>query len=62
MLPTRETPLVGKQQYVLGYKAIVTEIELEDNDQDRAEKKVDAMCKKLLANLIIEDYKVSKVK
>ena len=31
MLPTRETPLVGKQQYVLGYKAIVTEIELEDN-------------------------------
>ena len=38
------------------------EIELEDNDQDRAEKKVDAMCKKLLANLIIEDYKVSKVK
>ncbi len=38
------------------------EIELEDNDQDRAEKKVDTMCKKLLANLIIEDYKVSKIK
>ena len=37
------------------------EIELNDTDQDKAEKKVDDMCKKLLANLIIEDYKVNKV-
>ena len=37
------------------------EIELEDNDQKKAEKKVDDMCKKLLANLIIEDYKVTKI-
>ena len=28
---------------------------------DEAEKKVDDMCKKLLANLIIEDYKVNKI-
>ena len=34
---------------------------LNDNDQIKAEKKVDDMCKKLLANLIIEDYKVNKI-
>ena len=37
------------------------EIELDDNDQNKAEKKVNDMCKKLLANLIIEDYKVNKI-
>ena len=37
------------------------ELEVNDNDQAQAEKKVDDMCKKLLANLIIEDYKVSKI-
>ena len=37
------------------------EIELNDNDQVKAEKKVEEMCKKLLANLIIEDYKVEKI-
>ena len=37
------------------------EIELSDNDQGKSEKKVEDMCKKLLANLIIEDYKVTKI-
>ena len=37
------------------------EIELDDSDLKTAEKKVNDMCKKLLANLIIEDYKVSKI-
>ena len=37
------------------------EIELEDKDQNEAEKKVNDMCKKLLANLIIEDYKINKI-
>ena len=37
------------------------EIELNDNDQNKAEKKVNDMCEKLLANLIIEDYKVNKI-
>ena len=37
------------------------EIELEDTDPKKAEQKVDDMCKKLLANLIIEDYKVNKI-
>ena len=37
------------------------EIELNDTNQNKAEKKVDDMCRKLLANLIIEDYKVNKI-
>ena len=37
------------------------EIELNDTDQNKAEKKIDDMCKKLLANLIIEDYKINKI-
>ena len=37
------------------------EIEINDNDPIKAEKKVDDMCKKLLANLVIEDYKVNKI-
>ena len=37
------------------------EIEVNDKDQNVAEKKVDEMCKKLLVNLIIEDYKISKI-
>ncbi len=37
------------------------EIDLDENDQKKAELKVDEMCKKLLANLIIEDYKISKI-
>ena len=38
------------------------EIEINDDNEKVAEKKVDDMCKKLLVNLIIEDYKVYKVK
>ena len=37
------------------------EIEVNDKDQNVAEKKVDEMCKKLLVNLIIEDYKINKI-
>ncbi len=37
------------------------EIEVEDQDVNKAEKKIDDMCKKLLANLIIEDYKIKKI-
>jgi phosphoribosylformylglycinamidine synthase PurS subunit len=37
------------------------EIEIDDQNKDIAEKKVDDMCKKLLVNLIIEDYKINKV-
>ena len=37
------------------------ELEINDINQAQAEKKVDDMCKKLLANLIIEDYKINKI-
>ena len=37
------------------------EIEVAEDDQANAEKKVDEMCKKLLVNLIIEDYKINKI-
>ena len=37
------------------------EIELNDSDQNKAEKKINDMCEKLLANLIIEDYKITKI-
>ena len=37
------------------------EIEVNENDEANAERKVDEMCKKLLVNLIIEDYKISKI-
>ena len=37
------------------------EIEVDESDTVRAEKNVDDMCKKLLANLIIEDYKINKL-
>ena len=37
------------------------EIEIDDKNQNSAEQKIDDMCKKLLANLIIEDYKINKI-
>ena len=37
------------------------EIELNENNATVAQNKVEEMCKKLLVNLIIEDYKISKI-
>ena len=37
------------------------EIEIDEKDQSKAEKNIDEMCKKLLVNLIIEDYKINKL-
>ena len=37
------------------------EIEIDEENQNKAERKVDEMCKKLLVNLIIEDYKINKL-
>ena len=34
------------------------EINIDEKDQIKAEEKADEMCKKLLANLVIEDYKI----
>ena len=37
------------------------EIEIDEQDKKIAETKVEDMCKKLLVNLIIEDYKINKI-
>ena len=34
------------------------EINIDEKDQNKAEEKANEMCKKLLANLVIEDYKI----
>ena len=34
------------------------DIEVKETDENKAKLKVDEMCKKLLANLVIEDYKI----
>ena len=34
------------------------DIEVNENDEVRAKSQVEEMCKKLLANLVIEDYKI----
>jgi len=37
------------------------EIDTKENDQKKAKDKVEEMCKKLLANLVIENYKIIDV-
>ena len=37
------------------------EIEINEEDEKKAEKKVNEMCEKLLVNLIIENYKINKI-
>ena len=34
------------------------EIDIKENDKKKAEEKTEEMCKKLLANLVIEDFKI----
>ena len=34
------------------------EIDVKENDETKAKSQVEEMCKKLLANLVIEDYKI----
>ncbi len=34
------------------------EIEIDEKDEKKAKTKAEDMCKKLLANLVIEDYKI----
>ena len=37
------------------------EIELNETDEKKAHNSVEDMCKKLLVNLIIEEYKIKKI-
>ena len=34
------------------------EIDIDEKDKKKAEEQVESMCKKLLANLVIEDYRI----
>ena len=38
------------------------EVEVNEKDEDKAKSKVEEMCKKLLANLVIENYKIIDLK
>ena len=49
----------------MGYKSVVNvrqgkyfEIDIEEKNHKKAEEKAEEMCKKLLANLVIENYKI----
>ena len=37
------------------------EVDVNEKDEDKAKIKVEDMCKKLLVNLIIEEYKIKKI-
>ena len=37
------------------------EIEVNENNENQAKSKIEDMCKKLLVNLIIEDFEISKI-
>ena len=37
------------------------EIEIDENNKEKAINKIEDMCKKLLVNLIIEDFEISKI-
>ena len=37
------------------------EIEVNENNENKAKSKIEDMCKKLLVNLIIEDFEISKI-
>ena len=37
------------------------EIEINENNESKAKSKIEDMCKKLLVNLIIEDFEISKI-
>tara|TARA_B110000967_G_scaffold201430_1_gene238702 strand:+ start:358 stop:597 length:240 start_codon:yes stop_codon:yes gene_type:complete len=37
------------------------EIEINENDENKAKNQIQDMCKKLLVNLIIEDFEISKI-
>ena len=37
------------------------EIEIDENNKEKAINKIEDMCKKLLVNLIIEDFEIFKI-
>ena len=57
--------VVGQTLKNMGYKNIVSvrqgkffDIELDETDKAKAQKIAEEICKKLLTNVVIEDYKI----
>ena len=57
--------VVGQTLKNMGYKNIVNvrqgkyfDIELNENDKEKAKKIAEEICKKLLTNVVIEDYTI----
>ena len=58
--------VVGQTLKNMGYKNIINvrqgkyfDIEIEETDKEKAKKIVEEICKKLLANVVIEDYTIN---
>ena len=58
--------VVGQTLKNMGYKNIVNvrqgkyfDIELDETDKEKAKKITEEICKKLLTNIVIEDYTIS---
>ena len=58
--------VVGQTLKNMGYDNIINirqgkyfEIELNESDEIKAKKIVEEICKKLLSNIVIEDYKIN---
>ena len=57
--------VVGQTLKNMGYKNIINvrqgkyfDIELNENDKEKAKKTAEEICKKLLTNVVIEDYTI----
>ena len=57
--------VVGQTLKNMGYDNIINvrqgkhfEIEIDENDKDKAKKIIEQICKKLLTNVVIEDYTI----
>ena len=58
--------VVGQTLKNMGYKSVVNvrqgkyfDIELDETDKEKAKKIAEEICKKLLTNIVIEDYKIN---
>ena len=58
--------VVGQTLRNMGYKNIINvrqgkyfDIEIEETDKEKAKKIVEEICKKLLTNIVIEDYTIN---
>ena len=58
--------VVGQTLKNMGYKNIINvrqgkyfDIELDETDKEKAKKIAEEICKKLLTNTVIEDYKIN---